>query len=634
MKEQKKGIVFVADHWGEYHGGIDVFNQKLCEAMSYVVDQEKVKVICLVMGTVADALKEKARARNIIVLDYTKEDSEQEDVICERAVKLVRKNVPNIDLIWIGHDVITGNRACKMSEINLNDKVGIIFHTDYYGVSENEGNNDWGEQEDKTNDKIENQIKLAKYADWVFGVGPMVSSNLSKQCNRDIEMIIPGLEEKIKSDGSFGNILVAGRFDEKTKGQKNWERVCEAIGYMLNEVERPANITITFLGFNPNLESTKLKELQSNLQSKIKEKTSNSPRVKVSIFDVKRVDYLKKLARSAVFVMASQKESFGLVAWEALSLEIPIVISTYSGLHEYLKNQLGYLLRGLCGEFDGYSDDANKQMGKSIAEIFKNNENINNATKLLREKMDGHKWETTAIQVANKIGIKGVMSAAIFDNQDYAEFTYAKRELFLEELKRRIQNKKIERRAIFFGGISREILEYDENFLMALPKLLCSEGKESVEIYFCYESVEAMKQRMQELDEERGADRKILYSKAEKASVIKDTLKKLYCEKNISEETDKSFEEIENRIHVIPLEKCPSVYINILDDDWYFTLKYENRSSENVTAKLSKEGAGIEQRKRLVDHMKFILKNTKDQRLYRDAIEEIEKCVEVLNGTY
>ncbi len=626
MEEQKKGIVFVADRWGEYYGGIDVFNQKICEAMSYVVDQAKIKVICLVFGKVSDPLKEDAYERNIIVLDYQKENFQSEDEVCRQAVKLVRKKVSNIELIWIGHDVITGSRAYKMSKINSGDKAGVIFHTDYYEVSENgENDREWLEQEEKRDKHIEDQIDLGHDVDYVFGVGPMVSSKLSKKCSRKIEMLIPGLEDKFKCDGNFGNILIAGRFDEKTKKQKNWEMVCEAIAFALNDISRPADITITFLGFKS---SANLQLLQEKFEKKIKENTNCNPRVQVIYFDHKRVDYLKILARSGVFVMASQKESFGLVAWEALSLEIPIVISTYSGLHEYLKEQLGYMLRGLCGEFEGKSDSANEQMGKSIAEILKNSKNIGKATKLLREKMGKHKWETTAIQLAKRVGIKDIMSADIFDNQDYAEFTYAKRELFLEELKKRVQNKMITKRAIFFGGISREILEYDENFLVSIPKLLCTEGKEKIEIYFCYESIGAVKQRIEELSKESGADSETLYDKAKKAAMIKQTLKQLYCDKDIEKETQKRFEEIENRIHVIPLEKCPSVYINILDEDWYFTLKYENRSSENVTAKLSKEKAGMEQRTRLLDHMNFILKNTEDKDMCNAVKEEIKKSME------
>ena len=76
------------------------------------------------------------------------------------------------------------------------------------------------------------------------------------------------------------------------------------------------------------------------------------------------------------------------------------------------------------------------------------------------------------------------------------------------------------------------------------------------------------------------------------------------------------------RIHLVPLNKSPGVYINILDNEWYFTLKYENRSSDNATMKLADTEEGKKQKQRLIDHMKFILK---------DSINDEEPDVESKN---
>lgn len=75
--------------------------------------------------------------------------------------------------------------------------------------------------------------------------------------------------------------------------------------------------------------------------------------------------------------------------------------------------------------------------------------------------------------------------------------------------------------------------------MISIPKLLCAEGKEKIEIYFCYESIGAVKQRIEELSKESGADSETLYDKAKKAAMIKQTLKQLYCDKDIEKETQK-----------------------------------------------------------------------------------------------
>lgn len=611
-KTQNMSIVFVADHWEKFYGGIDVFNQKLCEAMSYVVDRSSATVVCLVFDNVENYHINRCLAKGIYVIPYIKYARESEEEVYKSATEMIKVRTCCDHFIWIGHDIQTGDSAYKLSKMN-DDKFGIIFHTDYLATHTNEPLTPM-RREIGTDyqSKYEKQRDLAQKANWIFCVGPVVYKSF-KYFERAKE-IIPGLDVQKRESAGCNTILTAGRFSSDNGYQKNWPDVLQAIREALDILKetgkRPGDYRVIVYGFSKEIENNKLEEMKKNAISQIAKESRYhiKPIMDFVHFDSERKEYLKAVSQSGIFVMSSGIESFGLVAWEALGMGVPIVISENSGIYQYMKRELGYLLRGLCGSFEAASDDMSKTMGQSIADILNSGDAIKPSTELLQKEMSRrNKWETLAIDIAQTIGVPNVMKPDIFQNQNCFEFTYAERRLMLEELKKQVQSKVLNEKIVFFDGISSKNILHDRGFLISLAELMCATGKEKLEVYFSYPAEKAVHERVGQLNNAEGANVDTLMEKARKISKLKDTLRTVLEKSQIEQ---KKFESCLRRIHLVPLGKSPSVYINILDNDWYFTLKYENRSSSNATMKLADTEEGKKQKQRLIDHMKFILQDS------------------------
>lgn len=629
VKSKKKGIVFIADHWGSFMGGIDVFNEKLCKAMGYVVDQTQIEVICLVIAEGEPVRTRMARIckeiNNVSVISYYKQQGETVQESCDGALAELEKDAKDTEILWfIGHDIKTGNYACIMAEKNEKRKSAVVFHTDYSKVHQR-----YKRSENGYSSKLnwEKQIELEKKADYTFSVGPVMKKQFEEVGRKTYE-IIPGLEESHEPDGKNHCILITGRFYKTEEDQKNWRGACEALVAAVNKLKESnrkiTDFPIQFIGFERKISRKELNQIQREIETYVSNRTGKKPIIRCEYFMENREDYLKEVAQSSVLVMASEMETFGMTAWEALAMRIPIVISDSSGVYKHLEEKLGYLMKGLCGFFNSDSQDMNKQMGECIAEILINEDKMHKATEILRKEMNENKWETVAIDVANQMGIKDVMDKGIYKNFNCYEFTYATRSLMFEDLKRRINSKNIKKRILFFEGVSRDLIQ-DEAFTLSLLRLLNAKGCENVQVYLCYGISEAINQRSQQMEKDNLDE---LLEKAEYIKEIKVKLQEIYELNDLGKNTMQSFDDYAKRIHLIPLKKSPSVYINILDDDWYFTQKFENRTSENTTVKIADGIGGIREKERMVTHMDFIFKDTEDNEECKILIQELKKWLE------
>ena len=576
-EKKEVGIVFVADHWGTYTGGIDVLNESLCKELAYVVDQSSVSVICLVFGTFGTKKIEEWKKQGITLVPYTEDKGENIDEMCKRARKAVVENSSCQRYIWIGHDIITGEKAYKLSE-EPEDKFALVLHTEFFSVHANRQSCMMDYKSEDKERKYREQERLLEIADWVFCVGPIIYEHYIGK-RSDIQMIIPGLEinNKLERRGRFNLIMTSGRFGEDTKHQKRWEEFVLGIGKALDNLvekgKRVFDYQVYIYGFSTAYTDEILQKICKEIIGEVKKNTKHNVNINLNLqrFDKERTDYIDMLKECSVFVMSSWVESFGLVAWEALEMGIPIVISQNSGIYKYLEKELGYSLRGLCGSFDVSSGDVAENMGKAISDILSSEKVEESAEKLRLEMLKQNRWEKCAITIAKTLGIKNVMSDEVFTDNPYFGFIYSKREFMLDELKKRIETKRINNKIIFFDGVSNENILKDDAFFVSLFELLLA--KNNIEVYFGYPTEKAINERISQMNKE-AVDIENLKKKTKLIAGLKEILKDKLCKAGM-EFKEETYADIFDRIYLVPLDKSPNVYINIIDDDWYFTIKYE-----------------------------------------------------------
>ncbi len=370
-------LVFFSTSWSATNGGVNSINFDLCCALAlvghdvhcFISPDEKVLPISEVSAS---------PKIHILTHDYVLFHKSLVEV--ESALNLVAHE----SAMWIGHDVITGGAAilCK-------SKYGghsIVFHhMDYANYYYLKGNNNAN--------KIFIQKDVLKKADVVFAVGPRLYKNAKRlrDLSKDTYEFIPGTPSDlpIPTGRQFDyRFAICGRLDEENDSIKS-----------ISSAVRAAHSLLTVFDDNRgaiNLIGT------SSANTSIHTRLGLTRNVAINEcpYIADRETYFKELIDNDVLLMPSLKEGFGLVAWEAASLGIPIVISKSSGLFEYIeKNGLQNLVCSV--QMVGIQALDENEILRAIKDIAANYAKWLGKAKLLSEKLKNTAWRDVAYRFFN-----------------------------------------------------------------------------------------------------------------------------------------------------------------------------------------------------------------------------------------
>ncbi len=590
--ESQKGIVFVTDAWGAKYGGINTFNTDLCVAMGYVLTNN-IKVICLILGerdedAVVDALQQ-----NVTIVNYNKSSgslSNQDYINIQKRI-IHETNSCNI-LICMGHDIFTGMDAIKLSH-QMQCNSGIVIHTDYAIIEGLKGKNGKGTEKELI------QRDIIEHATYVYAVGPRLLDRVLEVRSKNVYEIIPGLSEMGRNKTkNHRSIMTYGRFEGNISKVKQSDLACAAFGRAVSMIESPKDYVLQIFGANKN--ECNADEITSRFANK---KVS----VNINPYSEDRTELFKALQNNCAFMMLSLSEGFGLAAWEAIAAEVPIIITKNSGLYDFLYRELGYLVNGLClpveitGVFDIDSPENSRKknddievVARKIKEIFKEPEKIKVSAKLLKEKLKIYTWERTAITMANSCSLTDISTDSLSYSEDFYDIIYRDRKICMDNIFQKIRDKTIKRHLIFFGGISNRLCK--EEAISSFCNLLNTD--EAIEIYFCYEKGEVALRRAAELNP----------TVLPKDELSQDPMVRMNRKaKKIENSYNQYPDVIKSRVHYIPLSKAPNSYFIILDDDIYFSLLLETRSTNSTTIKIKDSKEAAIERNKMLTHMQFIL---------------------------
>ncbi len=655
MEGIEKAIVFVADFWGSEKGGVNVVNLELCSSMGYIVTG-KTRVIALILnGIVSDMQIEKAKRNNVYIVRYQKDKNEEKlhyDLIVRKVLQEggIKRQA---EMIWVGHDIHTGNEACELSKysktrLRMQSIFALIIHTPY---NLREGFKEHGQRLSK----LGRQEALLLEADHIFCVGPLLKKLLKDEYHiqRDIDEIIPGLTSADSAEGCGRyHILTYGYVLDDSDIQKNWKEVCWALAKALKRLGpdkyRPEQFPVVVCGLNDEAKKEKLYQMAKDMIDEIEDVTGVRITLELHNFQTDRRKLLSQLKRSKLFVLNSELESFSLSAWEAISMGIPVIVTESSGVYYYLESRFGYLANGLCGvirrdiehinRLDRAEHDNAEPLARVLRDIIDNLPKMEYSTKYLLKELQDCTWTMAAAKMAKALRLDYGEDFIVREENNCYETVYYKRETVFNMLYHQAERFEITNRIIFFGGIATRLTEGD--FTKCLLKLMSSGKGRKLDIYYCYETEEAIRQReeMQALEgmeqartEEkrekiRKANEEKQRKKAERIIHIKEVFQEEYEKLNLDSAQEwMSLDSVLSRIHIIPLKKSPAFYFNIIDEDMYIGFKYETRSSVNTTATIKNEEAGLAERRRVLSHMSFVLQDSEKTEDCKRLMALIEK---------
>ncbi len=393
-------FVFIVDDWGFSKGGINVFNRLLCEAMG---ELKCVKVIC-VSQNITSEKEESAKIKGVQLLNVSSLDFADASVIVSLLEEKIDTKVNKV--VFIGHDVKTGDIALRCKAYLTDSKCAIIHHmaySEYYPILNKDS--------DVSENKEDLQRKILQQADVVFANGAGLEKSAQDIVGKKVPVIriFPGIadiEPRKYINHSF-KIVTFGRVEQGSGLKKNNSIIKEtylALAAWADFTKKYCqNDESTMKIYGKNIDNNSIDEEMEQLLKRYANRVYAVSSVK---YEEDRDLLLSKLSEFSLCLVLSLREGFGLTALESVSAGVPLIVSKSSGFYKSLELlRLDNYVYGVDiqgkRDFPYYSDTDLDNVSKTIYSVFKNQYDAKNKVLELREKLasEGFTWKRCASSI-------------------------------------------------------------------------------------------------------------------------------------------------------------------------------------------------------------------------------------------
>lgn len=400
-------IIFIATGWGAIKGGINSFNYDIVRAIAGL--SLKNRIFCVVSETNSEEMRVAEKEQIELILVDTRFNSKT--ILDEVLNKFKQDNFNPEKIFWVGHDIITGFEAVECSEL-CSSHLGkismsaVIHHMSYINYSTLK-HGDALETEKK--DQMQRQV-LAR-ADVVFGVGPyltlLAENKLIRKKSANVYKLVPGIVKELDNlewKGEFKGITF-GRLGSEDDIIKQGKLAAASFFKMCRDNGKRDTI-LTVIGLDKNeleMQQSFLQEMGSYYAERLFTVNGLPYQSREKIFEM--------LREQSVAMMLSTHEGFGLAGWEAISAEVPLVVSEDTGLYKFLY-ELGGWATGCVFKVKLTADwDNNVNLvSAALTEIERDLEKARENAKYLKQKLldEGYTWNNAAsmfLQVMTEEGV-------------------------------------------------------------------------------------------------------------------------------------------------------------------------------------------------------------------------------------
>ena len=325
-------VTLLGGEWSSSAGGLSTFNKELAIHLS---NHSAVKVSLLVPeGACNDEEKNEALTYGITIVEAKRRAA------FDRLAWLSSPPKDHVMDIVVGHGVKLGRQVqfIRDSAKSPNCKWVQVVHTAPEDLSRYKC---YSDPISKGETKHESEVELCKLADLVVPVGPRLKeayTSYLQRCKRDQDVlsITPGLFQRefgdlvakqcANKDGEF-KVLLFGRGDHEDFELKGYNIAAEAF---TDQRLKNKPYHLIFVGAP--------ERKQEEVRRSLLQRGIEDAQLTVRKFIQSR-DRLKDLLCEAdLAIMPSKSEGFGLVALEALSAGLPILVGSRSGFARALEN--------------------------------------------------------------------------------------------------------------------------------------------------------------------------------------------------------------------------------------------------------------------------------------------------------
>ena len=311
-------FTLLASEWGSKRGGLSTFNRVLAIELA---KHSKVHVSVLVPRC-DQAEIDDARSKNVTLAQAKRRPGiDEKHWLCFPPDNL------QIDVV-IGHGVVLGSQAQIIQE-NRRCKWIQFVHTDPEELGMFK---DYSDRIEKGERKHQTEVELCAMADFVVAVGPKLAEayrSYLRSYNKDQSVfdLTPGIFDEFSGvkkaiqDGDKCRVLAFGRGDAEDFKLKGFDIAAKAVGQLQDAI-------LIFVGAG--------NKQQDGVAANLQQCDIPPERLRVRTFLESREELRNLFQEVDVAIMPSRTEGFGLVALEALSAGLPILVGGNSGFGKAL----------------------------------------------------------------------------------------------------------------------------------------------------------------------------------------------------------------------------------------------------------------------------------------------------------
>lgn len=393
-------IILLATSWGNANGGVNAFNCGLASGLATIQEDT---VCCAVTDTDSAAVAAAAAARvRLIPIPGAGPDRRPTEGCGEEVIAWLAAHLPGaVPTLWIGHDLITGAAAVAAAQKH-GGTVALIHHADYLSYG-----NLAGGRGRETEAKRRAQTELFRSPGaTLFGVGTWLAGNAADLAGTEAHMLLPGFppEEPRSKQEEKLHAVVAGRFERGNEPLKRVLLAAEAFGEAVrlagDNVRSMEDPTIVMLGVEDDRCAT--------MEQAVRQRAGRPVNVVPGPFDPDPRAVQLNLLHANLAIMPSTHEGFGLIAWEAIGAEVPLILGTGSGLLRKLDELCGIGAEGWVFpvRIDGRAGEV-EALAEAILKVARDIGRARSKAAALRSALKGRHgctWENCAEQLLRAVG--------------------------------------------------------------------------------------------------------------------------------------------------------------------------------------------------------------------------------------
>lgn len=333
----KKRIIFVMNRWDSSKGGIQTVNRELLLAIAKM----RPDIDCISVVTFATAAEVSQAYNNNITLIHGRTPDQWEDVLLSEEIRTIDQSSV---IAIVGHSHFSAKQARLLQNTYFKNALIVQFvHMDPMrteGIKEDN-------QEDyvfRREAKQETELSYAKAADIIFCIGPKLTRVMKDNfCAHDLDdSRIHRIDCGISTERSPRNappkqptVVCIGRTESiRVKGLDIFARAAGILDkqWDTDPATKGQILKPRFIVRGAEKEPERLQQTLQELALEM----GGRPELIVRPYTTDKKSLHADLRGATTFLMPSREEGFGLVACEAISFGVPIIVSRQSGIAELI----------------------------------------------------------------------------------------------------------------------------------------------------------------------------------------------------------------------------------------------------------------------------------------------------------